>query len=164
MAPKRDSTCQRIRGRFRFNELLVAPAAQLVHLLAQGLGALGGLRRLRDLALQLRDARVALDERRLVVRAGLSGAVVGPGGRGGAVIAAHLRRRALRFLRRALADLLRLVLQAIYLPVLPVRRAKKQPVPIRWVQAMGVSQEGEGSCSKWLPMSYHRRQARRLVP
>jgi hypothetical protein len=46
--------------------------AQLVHLRAQLLGALGGLRGLRDLALELGDASVALGERRLVVLVRLS--------------------------------------------------------------------------------------------
>ena len=59
--------------------LLVALAAELVHLLAQGLGALGGL------ALELGDARVALRERRLIVLACLGSAVVGPEGRGGII-------------------------------------------------------------------------------
>lgn len=52
--------------------LLVAAPAQLVHLRAQLLGALGGLRGLRDLALELGDASVALGERRLVVLVRLS--------------------------------------------------------------------------------------------
>nr|WP_147556144.1 hypothetical protein [Olsenella timonensis] len=67
--------------------LLIAPAAQLVHLLAQGLRALGGLGRLRDLALELRDARVALLQSCLVVRARLGDAAICSGAR----VTAHLR-------------------------------------------------------------------------
>lgn len=109
--------------------LFVALPAQLVRLGAKLLGALGGLRRLRDPALQLGNPGVALLERRLVVLARFGDAIVDLGSRvaacGSALAAAHLRQHALRPLRRALVDLLRLVLQAIHLPVLPVRRAKK---------------------------------------
>lgn len=125
--------------------LLVAPAAQLVHLLAERLRALGGLGSFGDLALELGDARVALLERRLVVRARLGDAAFDLGCRaavcGNTLAATHLRRHALRLLRRALVDLLRLVLQTIHLPVLSIRRAKKKPAPKRWVQAIGASQK-----------------------
>lgn len=105
--------------------LLVALAPELVHLGAQLLRALCGLRGLGDLALQLRDPRVALLQRRLVVRARPRG-----------VARPYLRRRLLRLvalrlrlLRRALVDLLRPVLQAIHLPVPSIRRAKRKPAP-----------------------------------
>ena len=118
---------------FEAHALLGALPAQLVHLGAQRLRALGALRRLRDLALELGDARVALRERGLVVLTRLGDSIVDLGSRtaarAGILAAAHLRRRALRLLRRALVDLLRPVLQAIHLPVLPVRRAKKEPAP-----------------------------------
>ena len=55
--------------------LLVALAAELVHLGAQFLGGIGGLGRLGDLALQLPNLGVALRERCLVVRAHLGGSV-----------------------------------------------------------------------------------------
>ena len=117
MLPRRDSTCQRIRSRFRFSLL-----------------------RLGDLALQLRDPRVALPERRLAVRARLGGAagsasrtrtVAGNTSGTGAVTgvaaarARHLRRLrvlrlvALRLLHRALAGLVPRVLQAIHVPSFP---------------------------------------------
>lgn len=54
------------------NALLLALAPKLVYL-----GALCGLGRLRDLALERRDSLVALPERCLVVRAGLVGFVAG---------------------------------------------------------------------------------------
>ena len=121
-----------------------APAAQLVHLLAERLCALGDLRRLRDLALELGDPLVALLESRLVVLARLGATAVDLGGRaatcGSAPVAARLRRRTLRLLRRALVDLLRLALNAIHLPVLPIRQAKRKPAPKRWAQAIWLSQ------------------------
>lgn len=52
---------------------LLALAAQLVHLRAQLLSTLGRLFGHRDLALELRDACVALPQCRLVVRASLGG-------------------------------------------------------------------------------------------
>ena len=128
--------------------LLVSLPAQLIHLGAQLLSAPSAVfAALCDLALELRDARVALGERRLVIRARLGDAAVDPEGRaapcGSVPAAAHLRRRALRLLRPPLVDLLRLVLQAIHLPV-PFRKAgKEKPAPIRWVQAMGWSQDAE---------------------
>lgn len=102
--------------------LLLALVVQLVHLDAQPLGALGGLGCLCDLASEFDDASFALRERRFVILTRLGDAAVDLGGRaaacGNVPATAHLRRRALRLLRRALVDLLRLVLQAIHLPVL----------------------------------------------
>ena len=56
--------------------LLVALATELVHLGAQLLGGIGGLGRLRDLALEFGDLGVALLECGLVVAAGLGGGVI----------------------------------------------------------------------------------------
>ena len=97
---------------------------------------------------KLRGVRLALRERHLIILASLSDTVIGLGShrvaRSSAPVTAHLHRCVFASLHRTLVDLLRLILQAVHLPVLSIRRARREPAPKRWVQAMGVSQVARG--------------------
>lgn len=121
--------------------LLVALPAQLVHFGAQFLGALGGLGRLRDLALELCDPRVALGERRFVV-------LVGPGDRVAAVArrARALEPRRHRRLRRLVALRLRLTrdLRLRGRAIVPVTHRKARLSPRAGKEIARTHQMGTG--------------------